>query len=461
MSLLSFSQLAVLRDQRVLAKADGSEIDFNQINAASVDITLGANILVEAAPYPEGKSPVLDFRARDKMNFQSVTMVDAGYVLWPGDFILAQSAEVFNLPNNLSCEYKLKSSMARIGLEHLNAGWCFTGDTQIPLLDGTTRPLASLVGQQHWVYSLDASGEFVPGFASRIWETKRVRATVVVQLDNDQTFECTPDHRIMLRGGGYKEAGSLVAGDSLMPLYRKSGQNGHEMVYSPSTVLKGKWVQPKGRWYKTHVLVDRHLRGELPTGYCVHHDNYLKVDNTPGNLQRMPSTEHVAMHNAERNRSQEQRAAASAAMARTNERLWQDPEYAARMTIRNASNAAATNNKRWGTPLSADEPNNHKVVSVQHRRHRVPVPVYDMTVDGHHNFAIGAGVFVHNCDAGWHGSVLTLEFRNLSRYHSIRIRPGDAIGQMVFFSHAEVPADRSYAARGRYNNDTTVSSIKE
>lgn len=65
------------------------------------------------------------------------------------------------------------------------------------------------------------------------------------------------------------------------------------------------------------------------------------------------------------------------------------------------------------------------------------------------------------CDAGWNGSKLTLELCNLSRFHGIRLRPGDAIGQMVFFRHTEVPEDRSYAARGRYNGDTTVSAIKE
>jgi dCTP deaminase len=64
------------------------------------------------------------------------------------------------------------------------------------------------------------------------------------------------------------------------------------------------------------------------------------------------------------------------------------------------------------------------------------------------------------CDAGWHGSVLTLELKNMTRYHAIRLHHGDRIGQVVFFSHLAVPADRSYAARGRYNNDTTVMAIK-
>jgi len=65
------------------------------------------------------------------------------------------------------------------------------------------------------------------------------------------------------------------------------------------------------------------------------------------------------------------------------------------------------------------------------------------------------------CDAGWNGSVLTLEFKNMLQHHSIRIRPGDAIGQMIFFRHEPVSAEASYAARGRYNNDTSVKGIKE
>lgn len=65
------------------------------------------------------------------------------------------------------------------------------------------------------------------------------------------------------------------------------------------------------------------------------------------------------------------------------------------------------------------------------------------------------------CDAGWHGSVLTLEFKNMLQYHAILIRPGDAIGQMIFFYHEPVPKSASYATRGRYNNDKSVSTIRE
>ncbi len=63
-------------------------------------------------------------------------------------------------------------------------------------------------------------------------------------------------------------------------------------------------------------------------------------------------------------------------------------------------------------------------------------------------------------DAGWHGSVLTLEFVNHNRWHSVRIQPGMKCGQMIFFRHSPVPEDRSYAARGQYNGDLTVTAGK-
>jgi len=65
------------------------------------------------------------------------------------------------------------------------------------------------------------------------------------------------------------------------------------------------------------------------------------------------------------------------------------------------------------------------------------------------------------CDAGWNGSVLTLELKNMTRNHSILLQEGDAIGQIVFFKHTPVPEGKSYAVRGRYNNDKTVMGAKE
>ena len=103
---------------------------------------------------------------------------------------------------------------------------------------------------------------------------------------------------------------------------------------------------------------------------------------------------------------------------------------------------------------------NHLVTEVSRTVHSTPVSVYDMTVPEHHNFAISAGVFVHNCDPCWHGSVLTLELSNSLRYHSLRLRPGMKIGQMIFLRGAPVPDFASYAVRGKYNRDSQAQQSK-
>ena len=65
-----------------------------------------------------------------------------------------------------------------------------------------------------------------------------------------------------------------------------------------------------------------------------------------------------------------------------------------------------------------------------------------------------------HCDPGWHGSVLTLELVNNLRWHSLRLRPGMKIGQVIFFRGHPTPDHASYAAIGAYNGDTSVQASK-
>jgi dCTP deaminase len=102
------------------------------INSASLDIRIGEFILMESkasAVSHAGYFPkILSLKERDALTTERVNLKEKGcFILHPGQFILAQSIEVFHLPLDISAEYKLKSSMARIGLEHLNAGWCDAG----------------------------------------------------------------------------------------------------------------------------------------------------------------------------------------------------------------------------------------------------------------------------------------------------------------------------------------------
>lgn len=119
MSLLSYTEICELIDKKVIEGAD-----IALVNATSLDIRLGNKIATEVKPY---KQPKVSLKNKEPLVMAEIDIPEYGYTLEPGEFILAHSLEIFHLPNHISAEYKLKSSMARVGLEHLNAGWCDAG----------------------------------------------------------------------------------------------------------------------------------------------------------------------------------------------------------------------------------------------------------------------------------------------------------------------------------------------
>lgn len=118
MSNLSYTELRKLLDTGVVRNCRPE-----QVNAASIDITLGPTILVERVPTTYN---TVSLRSRHPLDMKEVD-IRKGYIVKPGEFFLAHSVEIFNLPSDLLAEYHLKSSMARIGLNHLKAGWCDPG----------------------------------------------------------------------------------------------------------------------------------------------------------------------------------------------------------------------------------------------------------------------------------------------------------------------------------------------
>lgn len=118
-SVLSYTELCELIEQGVIQKSS-----YDLVNSASIDIRLGNEILSET----NQGSAVISLAKREAISTYTYDMNRNGcFILAPNEFVLAHSIEVFNLPNNISAEYKLKSSMARMGLEHMNAGWCDAG----------------------------------------------------------------------------------------------------------------------------------------------------------------------------------------------------------------------------------------------------------------------------------------------------------------------------------------------
>lgn len=508
-SMLSYLELVELVHNKVI-----TGVKPERINAASIDVTLGPVIFVER---PQANAKVVDLSAHPRQypEFEEITMGDDGFVLHPGCFLLGSTTEVFNLPNYIQADYFLNSSLARAGLNHALAGFCLTGDTQIPLLNGTTANLRDLVGRETWVYSLDADNRVVPGFASQVWQTKEVDEVIEITLDDRSVVRCTPEHRFMTRAGQWITAENLPVGLPMMaiprkfaPMDRRVPHSLYETVYSPAGHSR--------RWVFTHAMVDRAINGPLPRGQIVHHVDNNPTNNEPSNLRRMANGDHVKHHNKER--TSDQREALSGVRSvnavRINNGRWANDD-----NRKKASDWAITNNVHqpmhdfiaehkdvWyqnvllgyvkqaaqkltdlGLPITPDNYakhkrqnapiverlewafgsfvkaveqagyENHLVVAVRRVKLPHPIPVYDMTVDNHHNFVLSNGIVSHNCDPGWHGSNLTLELKNWTEWTWLRIRPGMKIGQVEFNRVTPVPEHRSYSAIGSYNNSQGVT----
>ena len=83
--------------------------DPDNINPASIDLCWSGRLRVA---HPEGWSDVVEYES---------------YVLQVGGLYLMDTLEVINMPDDAAGLLALKSSMGRIGLEHLHAGFVDPG----------------------------------------------------------------------------------------------------------------------------------------------------------------------------------------------------------------------------------------------------------------------------------------------------------------------------------------------
>ena len=235
---------------------------------------------------------------------------------------------------------------------------CFTGDTLIPLIDGKVYPLKQLSDNNKpiYVYSSTKEGKIVATEAiTRL--TRHNAPLVKVILDNGEEIKCTHDHQFMLRDGSYQEAEKLQEGTSLMPFYSKTDKDGY-------TSIKQNY---SGKYQKAHWIIARSgLLGEIPKfegqKTIIHHKNFEQCDNSLENLEFMGDRDHSSYHRSLVDRNTH----------------WQSPEFEAKRK-----------------QILATHDYNHKVVKV------IPLDycedVYCLSVPKYHNFALKAGVFVHNC----------------------------------------------------------------
>lgn len=117
--------------EEIIAAGHMQNCDAGCINAASLDLRLGDTILLEehGTWHPDGGTVpfLIDYRKRDKPRMVELKLDEGGVFILPGMFFLAHTVEVCNFPDDMAALFRIKSSMGRIGLEHMDAGWVDPG----------------------------------------------------------------------------------------------------------------------------------------------------------------------------------------------------------------------------------------------------------------------------------------------------------------------------------------------
>lgn len=326
---------------------------------------------------------------------------------------------------------------------------CFSGDTLIstPFGDKAIRD----VRPGDIVYSW-RDGKVVLGTVTQ-WFDLGHKDVVRVSLDSTESVTCTSDHKFMVgritqqgktRHAWVDEipAGNLKSGDRLIPFRRVLDRFGYYVLYSRGAT----------EYVKEHHLVAEKFLGERPEGVHIHHKNGIKTDNRPENLEYLASKAHLSLHAKDNYAKQDhavriegiRRVFATKDMSGSNNpkygyragktticavcglEFYRAPsqkakycsiacrdEAAARKKVQRIHEqekpcfvcgksfyskrreARYCSRRCYGVAKSSGL--NHKVVGVEPLAQTMPV--YSIAVEPDHNYALGIGVFVKNCQA--------------------------------------------------------------
>jgi len=113
------------------------------INPASLDVRLGNHLMIEVP----GSEDLVEIDI-------SKCTKDRPYYFLPGEFCLAETMEIFHIPDSLSAQFVLKSSRAREGLTHALAGWADPGWGTGEGCPGSRLTLELINARKHWHQAL-------------------------------------------------------------------------------------------------------------------------------------------------------------------------------------------------------------------------------------------------------------------------------------------------------------------
>jgi hypothetical protein len=119
---------------------------------------------------------------------------------------------------NSKTEFKKVSAVAGV------LSSCIVGNTYIKLADGNDVPISTLYdsGEDYInVMSFSNDNEVEADIGYNIQITKYVDETIILELENGFTLECTPDHKIAVNDNGnvtYKRADCITESDDIITM---------------------------------------------------------------------------------------------------------------------------------------------------------------------------------------------------------------------------------------------------
>jgi ribonucleotide reductase alpha subunit len=166
---------------------------------------------------------------------------------------------------------------------------CVVGDTLVAVADGRNSvPIRDLVDTQYPVYSVDENGKVVIKHSIKTWKTKENTEIWKLTLDDGSYLLATPDHKIMLRGGEYKELKDLREDESVFP-FNSFNNKGYRNIRGTGKRASG---------IRQYRLITESEIGYMPNAkeYAIHHKDFDKTNDVWDNLDVITQSEHSRLH---------------------------------------------------------------------------------------------------------------------------------------------------------------------
>jgi len=166
---------------------------------------------------------------------------------------------------------------------------CLSGDTEVDLLDGTTKTMGQICkeypGGDFWVLGFNVN--------TKEWEPCKAHSPAItgfrkvykVTLDNGKWFKATAEHPVLGKDNRWYRVDSLKVGQSLMPYNLTYDEKGYAYVWDNKSLQK----------VKRRRLV-QNFKNPIPSGWHVHHKNQNKADDRPCNLIALSQNTHLKKH---------------------------------------------------------------------------------------------------------------------------------------------------------------------